>query len=138
MVFSIHEARNETNQLAKKTLPVRNPKDYVEYKWTRKDIANFCNAKDTKKLRRIVDNYIADGLDNSELVNRASELFNLALKEVIKTSELQFSLTTTLNNLLSDKNFAPFKDKIQLGNWINIKVDDKLYRFCLLVYSKFL
>ena len=78
------------------------------------------------------DNYISDGLDNSELVNRASELFNLALKEVIKTSELQFSLTTTLNNLLSDKNFAPFKDKIQLGNWINIKVDDKLYRLRLI------
>lgn len=61
MIFNINEARNEVNQLAKKNLPVRNPKDYVEYKWTRKDIVGFCNAKDTKKLRRIIDGYIADG-----------------------------------------------------------------------------
>lgn len=77
-------------------------------------------------------NYISDGLDNAELIDRAKELFNAASTEINKASELQFTLTSTLLNLLNIKEFKPFKDKIAIGNWINVKADDILYKLRLI------
>lgn len=73
-------------------------------------------------------NYVSDGLYNRELIDRARELFAAAQKELSKASELQISLTTTLENLLSIKEFKDFRDKIDLGNWIICQADEALYR----------
>ena len=73
-------------------------------------------------------NYISDGLTNSELIQRAKELYEVGLKEVVKASTLQISLSSTVNNLLNTKEFAPFKNKFALGNWINTKCDDVVYK----------
>lgn len=73
-------------------------------------------------------NYISDGLSNTELIDRAKELFENAQVEINKASELQITLTSTLENLLSIKEFKDFKDNVNIGNWITCKADDALYK----------
>lgn len=77
-------------------------------------------------------NYISDGLSNTELMKRAEELFHTAQKEIRKASKPQLTLTATLENLFSMKEFTDFKDKVTLGNWIICKADDILYRLRLI------
>lgn len=78
------------------------------------------------------DNYISEGLNNSELIKKANELFNVANDELYKASELQVSLSSTLNNLLLLDEFKDFKQYIDIGNFIIVKVDEKLYRLRLI------
>lgn len=81
------------------------------------------------------DNFISDGLSNKELFERAEEFINDASKEIYKSATLQHSISATLNNLLVMKEFLPIIDNFEVGNWIHIKVDDKVYRLRLLSYS---
>jgi hypothetical protein len=78
------------------------------------------------------DNYISDGLSNSELIEKASELYEAGKTELNKSSVLTYTLTSSLNNLLNTEEFAPFKDKIALGNWITARANDELYRLRLI------
>ena len=77
-------------------------------------------------------NYIHDGLTNSELIQKAKELFEVAKAEIQNACELQITLNSTLQNLVSTKEFADFKNKIKIGNWITVKVDDTLYHLRLI------
>lgn len=81
------------------------------------------------------DNYISDGLDNSELFSRALEFVEAAKKEIYKASTLQHSLSASLKNLLVMKEFKPIVDKFAVGNWIRVKVNDEVYRLRLISYS---
>lgn len=81
------------------------------------------------------DNYISDGLNNSELFERASEFFETAKKEIYKSATLQHSITATLKNLLVMKEFEPIVDGFSVGNFIRVKVDNSVYRLRLLSYS---
>lgn len=80
-------------------------------------------------------NYISKGLNNAELIKKASELYSIACNELYAASKLQFNLTSNLLNLLNIKEFAPFKDKIELGNWINVRADEALYQLRLISLS---
>lgn len=80
-------------------------------------------------------NYISKGLNNAELIKKASELYSIACNELYAASRLQFNLTSNLLNLLNAKEFAPFKDKIELGNWINVRADEALYQLRLISLS---
>ena len=73
------------------------------------------------------ENYVSDGLDNAGVIDKAKELFEVCEKEIKKASQLQYSLTCNLNNLLNTKEFSNYKEKIQIGNWITLKIDEKLY-----------
>ena len=73
-------------------------------------------------------NYISDGLNNKELVDRANELFIAAQSDLIKASELQYSLTGNLFNFLNTEEFANFKDEFEIGDYIICKADNKIYR----------
>lgn len=90
----------------------------------------FCSylREDTYKN----DNYVSDGLSNTELIDRAKELFETAQNEIYKASELQVTLSSTLENLLSIKEFNDFKDQFDIGNWIICKVNDGLYKLRLI------
>ena len=76
-------------------------------------------------------NYISDGLSNTELIDRAKEFIETAHNELLKAAEPQYTITSTLYNLLKIKEFEPIVDKFQLGNWIHVKIDEKLYRLRL-------
>lgn len=83
------------------------------------------------------DNYISDGLDNGELITRATELIDTAKKELYKASHVQYTVSSTINNLLALKEFQPIVNKFEIGNWIHVCVDEKIYYLRLLSYKIF-
>lgn len=80
-------------------------------------------------------NYISDGLDDSEILAKAQELFNKAKSEAITASTLQMSLSTTMFNLLAIPEFQKLTGMFEGGNWIRIGLDDKIYRLRLIHYK---
>ena len=81
------------------------------------------------------DNFISDGLSNEEIFEKAKEFIELAKNEIVKSGEHQHSISSNLYNLLIMEEFAPIKDKFDLGNWIRCKVDDEVYRLRLISYE---
>lgn len=81
------------------------------------------------------DNFISDGLSNSELLEKAKELVEEAKKELYKSGERQHSISSTLYNLLQMREFAPLVDHFKLGSWIRINVDGTIYRLRLISYE---
>lgn len=80
-------------------------------------------------------NYISDGLDNSEILVKAQELFNKAKNEAITASTLQMSLSTTMINLLAIPEFKKLTGMFEGGNWIRIGLDEKIYRLRLIHFK---
>lgn len=81
------------------------------------------------------DNYISDGLNNAELFKKAQEFFEVAENEIYKSAELQHSISTTLNNLLAIDKFKPLVDSFNVGNWIRVRIDEKIFKLRLLEYT---
>ena len=81
------------------------------------------------------DNFISDGLSNTELLNKAKELIEDAKKELYKSGERQHSISATLDNLLVMDEFEPLVDHFKLGNWIRINCDGSIYRLRLTSYE---
>ncbi len=80
-------------------------------------------------------NFISDGLNNEELFKRAMEFWELANEEIIKASTIQYSINTSLKNLLVIKEFEPLVKYFEVGNWIKLRVDNKLYKLRLIGYT---
>ena len=80
-------------------------------------------------------NYISDGLNNAELFKKAQEFIEVAQNEIYKSSELQYSISTDLNNLLAIDKFKPLVDNFENGNWIRVRVDNDIYKLRLIEYQ---
>ena len=81
-------------------------------------------------------NFISDGLETNELFKRAEEFIELATKELDKASTPQYTITTTLHNLINyNPDFAHIKDKFKIANWLRVKIDDDIYRLRLMSAS---
>lgn len=93
----------------------------------------FCNYRREDTYKN--DNYISASLNNSQLIIRAHDLLDEAQKELYKASHLQYNVQGTLNNLLALPEFAPIVDEFEVGNFIHMKVNDKLYELRLLSYQ---
>lgn len=81
------------------------------------------------------ENCISDGCDNAELFNKAQQFLETARIEIFKSATLQHQISATLKNLLVIKDFQPIIDNFEIGNWIRLKVDDKIYRLRLIEYT---
>lgn len=81
------------------------------------------------------DNYISDGLSNSEILSKAEELLEVAQKEIIKASELQVDLSTDVGNIWTINEFKDVLDQWICGNWIRVICDDDIYKLRLLNYT---
>ena len=81
------------------------------------------------------DNYISDGLSNSELFSRALGFLETAGQEIYKSAALQHRIRASLQNLLAIRDFAPLREHFQLGNWLRILVDGQVYRLRLISYE---
>lgn len=93
----------------------------------------FCSFRREDKYSN--DNYISDGLNNAELIEKANEFIETAKKEIYKSAELQCSISADLRNLLVIKKFESLVDKFQVGNWLRVMVDDKVYKLRLVSYT---
>ncbi len=81
-------------------------------------------------------NFISDGLETNDLFKRAEEFIELATKELDKASTPQYTITTTLHNLINyNPDFAHIKDKFKIANWLRVKIDDDIYRLRLMSAS---
>lgn len=80
-------------------------------------------------------NYISDGLDNTELFALAIEFIDTAKNDIVKSATLQHSIEASLKNLLLMHEFLPIVDHFELGNWIRVFVDSKVYKLRLIYYE---
>ena len=103
-----------------------NFRDYIgDELWT---VFNLYLREDTYSN----SNYISTNLNNEQLIQKATELFEVAENELYKASELQYNLTGTLNNFLNTEEFKDFKNNFQIGDWIICEADDRLYKLRLI------
>lgn len=93
----------------------------------------FCAYRREDKYHN--ENYISDGLNNAELFARALEFYEVAENEIFKSSELQHSISATLNNLLAIPKFKVLVESFEVGNWIRVQVDDNVYKLRLVEYE---
>lgn len=81
------------------------------------------------------ENYISDGMNNSELFKNALDFIEIAKKDIFKSATLQHSISATLKNLLVMKEFQPILKFFEVGNWLRIRVDNKLFKLRLIEYE---
>lgn len=81
------------------------------------------------------ENYISDGLNNEEIFDNALEFYETAQKEIYKSATMQHSISSSLKNLLTIKEFSPLLEHFKLGNWLRIEIDGEIYRLRLIQYS---
>lgn len=81
------------------------------------------------------DNYISDGLNNTDLMKNAIEFITVATKELFKSATLQHSITGTIKNFLRMKEFEPVTNNFKNGNWICVGIDDKVYQLRIVEYE---
>lgn len=117
----IEKIRNET----KRILDFQN---YIGDLWT-----EFSSFRREDKYEN--SNYISDGLSNLELITNANDFISVAKKEIHKASQTQYSISSSLKNLLIIKEFAPLVKYFKIGNWIRVCIDDTVYKLRLTHYS---
>ena len=125
--------------------------------WT--ELCSFRRDQDYKN-----ENFISDGLSDSELIEMATEFYKGAKREIVKSATLQHSISCDLNNLLlvkdneltpeydinkedtlniNDASYYIIKNSIfsnllqdfDIGNWIYVGIDEKVYRLRLTNYT---
>ena len=80
-------------------------------------------------------NYISDGLNNEQLFARALQFLDVAEKEIYISATTQHSLTAEVHNLLAMREFQPLVHLFNVGNWIRVAVDKKVYKLRLAQYE---
>lgn len=140
-------------------------KEYLGYTlW-----AEFCSFRRDDEYKN--NNFISDGLSDSELIKQAKEFLKSAQKEIIKSATLQHTISCNLNDILlvsendikqsivpivtaggayivthdgsklvtriirEDTIMSPLLDKFDIGNWLHIEVDDKVYKLRMISYQ---
>jgi len=80
-------------------------------------------------------NYISDGLNNAELIANALDFLEAANRDIRKSSNLQYQISSTLKNLLVIPEFKPLVKHFKVGNWIRVQIDDEIYKLRLIHFS---
>lgn len=128
---TINELQHELDLLDERRIEIQSDLNLQNYLGDLYSV--FCSYKREDKFSN--SNYISDGLDNSQLLQRAKEFWELAKKEITKSSNGNYTITSTLYNLLVMKEFQPIVKYFELGNWIRLRVDGQLYRLRLIGYE---
>ena len=80
-------------------------------------------------------NYISDGLNNEEIFANALQFLDVAQKEIYISATTQHSISAEMGDLLTMKEFHPLVKYFQVGNWIRVCVDGRIYRLRLSEYE---
>lgn len=83
------------------------------------------------------DNYISDGLTDTELIQNAMDFFERASEDIAKRCESQYTISCTLKDLLllSPETYASKINDFDVGNWLRIEIDDNIYKLRLTQYQ---
>ena len=95
-----------------------------------RELCSFRRDEDYKN-----DNYISDGLSNTELFEKAAEFVETAKKEIYKSATAQHKIEAKIHNLLAMTEFLPLANSFKTGNWLRIRADGNVYRLRLLSYE---
>lgn len=118
--------------LEKRKNEIQNILDFEKYLGKELLIEFYSHRREDKYSN---ENYISDGLDNAKLFEMAQDLISIAKKEIKKSAEKKYTISSTLGNLLKIKEFRPLVNKFKCGNWIRIQVNDEIYKLRLLSYQ---
>ena len=123
----LYEIRKETNDILDfenyiKNLPEGN-----------KLWQTFCSYRREDKYSN--SNYISEGMTNLEIIEHAQKMLDVAKKELYRASHPQYTIKSTLENLLMIEEFQPLIKRFSVGNWIRIGIDDKVFRLRFLSYQ---
>ena len=81
------------------------------------------------------ENYISTGLNNTELMERAKELLEVAEMEAVKSANNQYTITAPMINLLVIPEFQALVPHFEVGNWIRVEFEDTVYKLRLMSYQ---
>lgn len=123
----------ELYKLRTDVINILNFEKYIKENYGDDTWKEFCAYKREDKYSN--SNYISDGLADADVIEKAKELFEKAKKELFKAGSLQYSITTTMNNLLAIKDFKPLINNFSVGNWVRVGIDNKVYKLRLLSYQ---
>lgn len=129
--IKINELTSEQNEVQTRMSEIQSELNFEDYLGELYPI--FCAYKREDKYSN--SNYTSDGLNNAEIIDKAKEFIEVAKKELIKSSEQQYTLSATLYNLLVMNEFKDIVNYFELGNWIRVRVDGILYRLRLIGYT---
>ena len=124
--------QNLEDEIEEKRVAIQNALNFQNYLGTTL-WKEFCTYRRDDEYSN--SNYISDGLTNAELFHNARELLEVARKELYKSATLQHQISSTLKNLLVIREFQKLLDYFEVGNWIRIEVDGKIYKLRLIQYS---
>ena len=77
------------------------------------------------------NNYISDGLHDSETLKKAKELLDVAKKELSSACVVQKKVSGDLNNIFTFDELRQLHDKFALFNYIRAIIDDDVYKLRL-------
>ncbi len=93
----------------------------------------FCSYRREDSYKN--DNYVSNGLSDSEIITKTEELLDAAKQELFKAGNMQFEVSADINNLLALPEFCDFAKDFKVGNWIHLMVDENIYHLRLLSYQ---
>lgn len=73
------------------------------------------------------DNFIGEGIDDSTLMNNVEDLIKRAEEEIEAACNINYSVSATIDNLLTMAEFQSLWDKFQLGNYIHMMIDNTIH-----------
>jgi hypothetical protein len=81
--------------------------------------------------------FISVGMNDKEIIDNAMDFYDRAVEDIEKQAELQYTISSDLKNFLLMPNgvydnYAPVFD---VGNWMRIEVDEKIYKLRLVEYE---
>lgn len=81
-------------------------------------------------------NYISDGLTSTQIIEKAREYYNAARREIVKAATAQHTISCNLYDLLFlIPGGSSLLEKFDVGNWIQVGVDDHVYRLRITDYE---
>lgn len=81
------------------------------------------------------NNYSSDNLSNAEMFASAMEFIERARNDIKEKYDNQYSISTSLKNLLHMPRFLPITDHFSIGNWMRIVIDGRIYKLRLTEYT---
>ena len=78
------------------------------------------------------DNFIGEGIDDATLMENVENLLKRAEEEIEDACNINYSVSATIDNLLTMIEFQPLWEKFQLGNYIHMIIDDAVHTMRLI------
>ncbi len=106
------------------------PHDFRKYLASDALYREFCSYRREDTYTN--SNYTSQGLSDSECLEKARELIEVASKEAKKACVLQRMVRTSLNNLFALPEFESLYESFAMYNYIRVKTEDEILKLRLI------